>query len=130
MYAVVQYTDCIEAFSVCKMPYPLLVHYKFNFIYTHKKSTALPALTVMKHASIQQRYVQISCSKFHPNQTLKWKVCVEIHLHTLAKCVFRCADFRETNNYKIAYSIKWRYSVPNFIQEVWKIGQKFIYTLR
>jgi hypothetical protein len=39
-------------------------------MYTHKKSTVIPALIFMKISSAQQRYLQISDTKFYTNRTI------------------------------------------------------------
>ena len=39
-------------------------------MYTHKKSTAIPALIFTKISNAQQRYSQISDTEFYSNRTI------------------------------------------------------------
>jgi len=61
-------TQTVSRRSVFAVAYPSPVYCMCNVIYTCKKSKAFPALTVMKHTSIQHSYV--------PTYT-------NIHSHTL-----------------------------------------------
>jgi hypothetical protein len=53
-----------------KISHSSTVH-AYNFIYILKKSRALPAPIFTKITTVQQRYVRISYTEFHPTEFLK-----------------------------------------------------------
>jgi hypothetical protein len=63
---------------------------------------SLPCWSCHKPQDIQHCYFQVSCTKFHPNLTLKGKVWTEILLHPLVKYGCHFAALHKTYNYLTA----------------------------
>lgn len=57
--------------KLCVVPW---FTHKFNFIYTHKKSVAFLAPILTKFTIADPRYLDILCTKFHPNWTRNMEI--------------------------------------------------------
>jgi hypothetical protein len=121
MYAVMRYTDYIKAFCLKNVIAIACILNVISFTPVRKVHPSLPHLSWNK--SIRQYYVQISCTKFHPDQTVTWKIHTENH--SLFSKLWLSLCWFLWNSQLRNYLQHWvEIFCTKFFQEVWKVQAK------